>query len=82
MRKDNLDGYIAMFKHLATRAGYLLTEAGTVHLFALSLKPDLLESVLKRDTQPITFDQWTEAAKIELQKFVRRQTFKNLSFSK
>jgi hypothetical protein len=82
MRKDDLDAYIATFKHLASKAGYALTEARTVHLFTLGLKPSLLDAVLLRDTQPTTFTQWAEAARTELQKFVHRQTFKNPSFSK
>jgi hypothetical protein len=82
MRKDDLDAYIATFKHLTSRAGYTFTEAGTVHLFALGLKPSLLDAVLLRDTQPTTFAQWAEAARTELQKFVHRQTFKNPSFLK
>jgi hypothetical protein len=82
MRKDDLDAYIATFKHLASKAGYALTEAGTVHLFALGLKPALLDAVLLRDTQPTTFTQWAEAARTELQKFVHRQTFKNPSVTK
>ena len=77
MRKDDLDGYVATFKHLASRAGYPLTEAGTVHLFALGLKPGLLDAILYRDTQPTTFDQWVTAARTETQKFVHRQSFKN-----
>ena len=38
MRGDELDSYISTFKHLASRAGYALAEAGTVHLFVLGLK--------------------------------------------
>jgi hypothetical protein len=82
MKKDDLDAYIATFKHLASRAGYALTEAGTIHLFALGLKLALLDAILHRDTQPTTFNQWTEAARIKLQKFVCRQTFKNPPFLK
>src|SRR6266436_7297404 len=73
MRGDDLDSYITTFKHLAGQAGYALTEAGTVHLFALNLKPKLMDAVMHRDTQPLTFDQWVEAARMELQKYLRRQ---------
>ena len=77
MRGDELDSYISMFKHLASRAGYALTEAGTVHLFALGLKSKLMDTVLHRDTQPTTFDEWVTAAKTELQKYKCRLAFKN-----
>ena len=82
MRGDDLDSYIATFKHLAKQAGYALTEAGTVHLFTLGLKDKLMDAILHRDTQPNTFDEWVTAARTELQKYTRRQAFKNPNFAK
>ena len=77
MRGDELDSYISMFKHLASHAGYALTEAGTIHLFALGLKSKLMDAVLHRDNQPNTFDEWVTAAKAKLQKYKCRLAFKN-----
>jgi hypothetical protein len=34
MNKDDLDGYIATFKHLAKEAGYALDAEGTIDLFS------------------------------------------------
>jgi hypothetical protein len=82
MRKDDLDAYIATFKHLAVQAGYALTEAGTVHLFALGLKRELMNAIMHRDTQPVTFQQWVDAAHTEQQKFMRRQAFTHPNFAK
>jgi hypothetical protein len=82
MRGDDLDSYVATFKHLAKQAGYPLAEAGTVHLFALNLKPGLMDSILHRDVQPDTFDEWVDAARTELQKYFKRLSYKSPNFTK
>ena len=38
MNGDDLDSYVATFKHLANKAGYTLNKEGTKYLFALGLK--------------------------------------------
>jgi hypothetical protein len=82
MKGDNLDSYVATFKHLAKRAGYDLTNLGTVHLFAYGLKKGLRSAIMHRDTQPDTFEQWVTAAQNEQKKFARRQAFDKADFVK
>jgi hypothetical protein len=65
MRDDDLDTYIARFKHLARDAGYDLTALGTADLFALGLRQKLFDASMYQDTQPETFDEWVTAAKAE-----------------
>jgi hypothetical protein len=77
MNKDDLDTYIATFKHLAKVAGYTLNEPGTTYLFALGLKQGLMDAILHRDTQPVTLDDWITQAQTEQRKFVQRQAMKN-----
>lgn len=62
MRGEDLDGYIATFKHIAKKAGYQLNEAGTMHLFALVPKPKLMDAIMHCDTQPTTMNEWIDAA--------------------
>ena len=77
MRADDLDSYVATFKHLAKVAGYTMNEPGTTYLFALGLKPGLMDAILHRDTQPVTLDDWITQAQTEQRKFVQRQAMKN-----
>jgi hypothetical protein len=44
MRDDDLDTYIARFKHQARDAGYDLTALGTADLFALGLRQKLFDA--------------------------------------
>lgn len=75
MRGEDLDSYVATFKHLAKVAGYDLANLGTVHLFAKGLKKNLRIAIMNRDTQPTTFIEWVNQAQLEQQKFARRQAF-------
>src|ERR1700677_2602091 len=77
MRADDLDAYVATFKHLAKVAGYTMDEPGTTYLFALGLKPGLMDAILHRNTQPVTLDDWITQAQTEQRKFVQRQAMKN-----
>jgi Retrotransposon gag protein len=77
MNKDDLDTYVATFKHLAKVARYTMNEPGTTYLFALGLKQGLMGAILHRDTQPDTLDEWITQARTEQRKFVQRQAMKN-----
>ena len=72
MQDDDLDTYIARFKHLARDAGYDLAALATADLFALGLKKKIFDACMFRDNQPETFDEWITAAKAELTKRARR----------
>ena len=82
MRGDDLNSYVAAFKHLAKVVGYNLANLGTVHLFTMGLKKGLRSAVLHRDTQPTTFDEWVTQAQSKMQKFTRRQAFEDKNFMK
>jgi Retrotransposon gag protein/Zinc knuckle len=82
MQGQDLDGYIATFKHLAREAGYTLDAEGTIQLFAHGLPKGLASAILHRDTQPTTMDEWISFAQSELQKFARRQAFINPRYMK
>jgi hypothetical protein len=69
MRGDDLDGYVSTFKHIAKDAEYALDANGTIHLFALGLKPGLLDAILHRDAQPNTMEEWITSAQTEQQKY-------------
>jgi hypothetical protein len=80
MRDDDLDTYIARFKHLARDAGYDLTALGTADLFALGLRQKLFDASMYRDTQPETFDEWVTAAKAEQTKRARRYAMQESAY--
>jgi len=82
MRGDDLDSYTATFKHLAKVAGYDLANLETVHLFAMGLKAGLRNTILHRDNQPTTFNEWVATAQSKMQKFARRQAFANKDYAK
>ena len=77
MKGDDLDTYIATFKHLAREAGYELTAAGTVNMFALGLKPAIMSACMSREIQPLTMAEWETAARRELKNTARFQSMKN-----
>jgi hypothetical protein len=66
MKDNNLNTYIAIFKHLAQDAGYDLTAMGTMDLFALGLQEKLFNTCMYRQMQPESFNDWVTAAKEEL----------------
>jgi hypothetical protein len=76
MRGDDLDSYVSTFRHIARDAEYALDANGTIHLFALGLKPGLLDAILHRDAQPNTMEEWITSARTEQQKYAHRQALK------
>ena len=57
MKGNDVDTYTFTFKHLAKEAGYMLDAVGTVNLYACGMEKGLLDTVLQRETQPITMQQ-------------------------
>ena len=70
MSPGDLDGYVATFKQLARKAGYDLDAEGTLDVFQGGLPRGLWEAILRRDNTPNTFEEWTEAAQKEQQKYM------------
>ncbi|KAH9058977.1 hypothetical protein EDB83DRAFT_2315872 [Lactarius deliciosus] len=69
MKGSDLDTYTATFQNLTTRAGYTLDTVATVDLYLGGLPCSLLTAILKCDTQPETFTQWTDATQTEQRKW-------------
>ncbi|KAH9159379.1 hypothetical protein EDB89DRAFT_2083940, partial [Lactarius sanguifluus] len=69
MKGAELDTYTAVFRNLASKAGYSLDAAATVDLYSGGLPRGLLSAILKRDTTPETFDEWVTAAQTEQRKY-------------
>src|SRR6267154_4907020 len=80
MQDDDLDMYIARFKHLAQDAGYDLAALATADLFALGLRKKLFDACMFQDNQPETFDEWIIAAKAELTKKARRYAMQESAY--
>jgi len=77
MRGNDLDTYIATFKHLANQANYQLNDTTTIHHFTRGLERGLQNAILYHEQLPATFEQWVEAAQQEREKHVYRQALIN-----
>ena len=73
MYKDNLDTYISTFNNLAKKAEYTHNQEATANFFGEELNKSLLTSILNRDAQPVTLQEWEEAARTEQRKHARKQ---------
>ena len=71
MKNDDLDTFVAKFKHLAGKAQFGINDSATKDLFAHALSRPILEAVLRRETfNPMTadLDAWITAARDEIQR--------------
>jgi len=62
MKGDEIDKYIAMFKHLLARAGWDQAAHGSIEMFKQGLQKGIHTSILQKDPLPIGIDQWQAAA--------------------
>jgi hypothetical protein len=69
MQGQDLDEYVATFKHLAKEAGYTLDAEGTIQLFAHGLPKGLASAIMHRNIQLTTMDEWISFTQMKLQKF-------------
>jgi Retrotransposon gag protein/Zinc knuckle len=77
--KDKLvDDYITAFNSLAAKAGWELTNEGTIDAFRSGLRPGTLNAIMNRDVWPKTMAQWQQAARDELRKYLAKKAI--LSF--
>ena len=77
MDRSDLDSYIARFMHLALKAGFGINDYATAHLFYRGLRPNLVQAILKRDTTPVTVNDWIDAAKAEQKKYTQASVIWN-----
>jgi hypothetical protein len=78
MKDELVDDYITTFNSLATKAGWELTNEGTIDTFRSGLRPGTLNVIMNRDVWPKTMSQWQQVARDELQKYLAKKAI--LSF--
>jgi hypothetical protein len=64
-----IDDYISSFENLLSRGEIPRSEVGAIEKFKDGLKYGILATILRRDTWPITIDEWEEAARREVRRF-------------
>jgi Retrotransposon gag protein len=62
MKDELVDDYITAFNSLAAKAGWELTNEGTIDAFHSGLHPGTLNVIMNRDVWPKTMAQWQQAA--------------------
>jgi Retrotransposon gag protein len=78
MKDELVDDYITTFNSLAAKAGWELTNEGTIDAFRSGLRPGTLNAIMNRDVWPKTMAQWQQVACDELQKYLAKKAI--LSF--
>ena len=64
-----IDDYISSFENLLSRGEIPRSEVGAIEKFKDGLKYGILAAILRRNTWPITIDEWEEAARREVRRF-------------
>jgi Retrotransposon gag protein/Zinc knuckle len=78
MKDELVDDYITAFNSLAAKAGWELTNEGTIDAFRSGLQPGTLNAIMNWDVWPKTMAQWQQAARDELWKYLAKKAI--LSF--
>jgi Retrotransposon gag protein len=78
MKDELIDDYITAFNSLTAKAGWELTNAGTIDAFRSGLQPGTLNVIMNRDVWPDTMAQWQQVARDELRKYLAKKAI--LSF--
>jgi Retrotransposon gag protein len=78
MKDELVDDYITMFNSLAAKAGWELSNEGTIDAFRSGLRPGTLNAIMNRDVWPKTMAQWQQVAHDELRKYLAKKAI--LSF--
>jgi Retrotransposon gag protein/Zinc knuckle len=77
--KDKLvNDYITAFNSLAAKAGWELSNAGTIDAFHSRLRPGMLNAIMNCDMWPDTMPQWQQVARDEMHKYLAKKAI--LSF--
>jgi Retrotransposon gag protein len=78
MKDELVDDYITAFNSLAAKAGWELSNAGTINAFHSGLRPGTLNAIMNRDVWLDTMPQWQQAARDEMHKYLAKKAI--LSF--
>jgi Retrotransposon gag protein len=78
MKDELVDDYITVFNSLAAKAGWELSNTGTIDAFRSGLQPGTLNTIMNRDTWPDTMPQWQQAAQDKMRKYLTKKAI--LSF--
>jgi Retrotransposon gag protein len=78
MKDELVDDYITTFNSLAAKAGWELSNAGTIDAFRSGLQPGTLNAIMNQDVWPDTMPQWQQAARDEMRKYLTKKAI--LSF--
>jgi Retrotransposon gag protein len=78
MKDELVNNYITAFNSLAAKAGWELSNEGTIDAFRSGLRPGTLNMIMNRDVWPKTMTQWQQAARDELRKYLAKKAI--LSF--
>ena len=79
MTNLNIDSYIAMFERLAAATGWDVDAKGTIDWFTRGLRDNIHRQVINHDKEPITWEDWKDAAQAEVHK-VRKTISAGLNF--
>jgi hypothetical protein len=78
MKDELIDNYITVFNSLAAKAGWELSNEGTIDAFHAGLHPGTLNAIMNQDTWPKSMAQWQQAARDELHNYLAKKAI--LSF--
>jgi Retrotransposon gag protein/Zinc knuckle len=78
MKDELVDDYITAFNSLAAKAGWELSNAGTIDAFHSRLRPGMLNAIMNWDVWLDTMPQWQQAARDEMRKYLAKKAI--LSF--
>jgi Retrotransposon gag protein/Zinc knuckle len=78
MKDELINNYITAFNSLAAKAGWELSNAGTIDTFRSRLRPGTLNAIMNRDMWPDSMSQWQQAAWDKMCKYLAKKAI--LSF--
>jgi Retrotransposon gag protein len=78
MKDELVDDHITAFNSLAVKAGWELSNAGTIDAFRSGLRPGTLNAIMNWDVWPDTMPQWQQAAQDKMRKYLAKKAI--LSF--
>ena len=79
MKDLDVDSYIATFERLAAAAKWDVSAEGTIDRFTRGLRDNIHRRVINRDKEPVTWNDWKDAARAEVHK-VRKTISAGLDF--